>query len=133
MVYILEKDGQPLMLSIGKNMNTLKLHPEYIKAIEYTKKTLYSSEIGNDIKYIILYGSSAREDIKFHSDIDILVVFDDLFFKKRENVHIYRKIRNSFFDVEDIPEIDIKAVSLSSWLYDKTIYLDMVRKEGIAL
>lgn len=77
---------------------------------------------------IILYGSCARSEAKFASDIDLLVITDNV----DENiVRKFRLVKNSIYE-KGLPDVDLHILSIESFL-EKNTYNDNVRKDGIAV
>lgn len=56
------------------------------KAVIELKKKLQES-LGKDFKNIILYGSKARGDFNAESDIDLLVIVENLDLNKKHNIN----------------------------------------------
>lgn len=54
-------------------------------ALEYAIKYLHTSAISKHISDVILYGSVARGEERFKSDVDILIILHDDFLATYEN------------------------------------------------
>ena len=112
-------------------MSIPKLHKRYMDAIKYATKAIKESLL--PVTYTILYGSCAKGKPKYNSDVDILLVVNDIVIKDRNNIRIFRKLANELREVSDMASIDLKIISLSNWNKNNTIYLKNVHKEGIEL
>ncbi len=85
--------------------------PEEIKAILEEVKKLMANIYGNKLKGIILYGSYARHDFTEGSDIDIIILLEDM-----QNIF---EEREKYFDA--VWEIGLK--------YDVTISVPPIKDE----
>lgn len=80
-------------------------------ALEYAIKYLHISEIAKHISDVILYGSVARGEEHFNSDVDILIVLQDNFLATYENKKNIRRIVSDLADpweTLDVVEKNIK-------------------------
>lgn len=102
------------------------------KAVNELKEKLMQA-LGSKLKHMILYGSKARGDYNEDSDIDLLVVVDDL---DLETDDVISEIAN---DIELEYELIISAHTRSAKHYQEqlnnriNLFMDNVRKEGIAV
>ena len=86
------------------------------------------------VEDVILYGSCARKEQNYSSDIDLLLVLSEEF-RKNENLMIpLLKLKSQIMtdDIED-PEIDLKIVIGSDWKMNPMQYYKNVKKDGISL
>ena len=81
-------------------------------AAEYALKVIQSSCIKPYIKTIYLYGSCARGEEKYSSDVDLFL-----------------ELSESFLSAET----DLKIVVGDEWKKNKMLYYANVRKEGIQI
>lgn len=67
-------------------------------ALEYAIKYLHTSAISKHISDVILYGSVARGEERFKSDVDILIILHDDFLATYENKKNVRHIVSDLAD-----------------------------------
>jgi predicted nucleotidyltransferase len=109
------------------------LHTRYRNAIIHAANTLMSSRLSKEIKHIILYGSCARGETCYDSDVDILVVANDEAIKNADVLREFRLIRGDLADGGDVANVDIKLMARSSWDKNDSIYLNSIHREGLYL
>ena len=81
-----------------------------------------------DIEEIVLYGSCAKENTRYNSDIDIAVVFDTVSSEVRRKVLSFLSDRST----TDNPDFDANIVSSEWYKNADTVYAKAV-KRGIVL
>ena len=96
-------------------------------AIEYAISVIAASPIS--AKRIILYGSCARSDADYDSDIDIVITVAE---HTNETARQIRKLRSMIWR-DDLPEIDIHVLSEQEYEHPQTTYTKEVRKDGVML
>lgn len=101
-------------MKLRKTANVLS--QRHSNAIQYAVKNIKDSELQPYITDLILYGSCARKEQKYSSDIDLLLVLSEDFQKRKELRLSLRKLKSQVMtdDVED-PEVDLKIVIGSDW------------------
>lgn len=106
------------------------LNPEKVKAILQEFKRDIESVLHSKLVEIVLYGSYARGDYEFGSDIDILLVVNEkLTEKERDKISfIASKISLKYETV--ISCFDYPLYAFQSW---ETPFLMNVRREGIRI
>jgi predicted nucleotidyltransferase len=115
-------------------MSLLKRHQDTINLV---KKYIMNQQKSFILKGI-LYGSCARDEADYDSDVDILIVIDDAYVDKKEIKDFERKMRSdcSIFEDQDgkyYPEVDIHFVLKSSYDKEESTYLKEIRKDGIVI
>ena len=85
---------------------------------------------GSGLKYrlIILYGSCARSQARFDSDIDLFVDMDAS--EIAAQLDVIRRLRNRVLTIYN-PDIDIHFGSLET--EENNVYKNAIRRDGIAL
>ena len=117
---------------IKRKRNNLSLRHQ--NALQYAVKMVQQSVLCPYVKDLILYGSCARKEQKYSSDIDLFLVLD----KKFLNDHSLRtpmRLLKSQVTTDDIrdPEVDLKIVIGDEWETNHMQYYKNIRKEGISV
>ena len=104
----------------------------HTEALHQALQVILSSDITSSINEIILYGSAARDQLKYESDIDLLVVFNE---QLRGNNDFYRKIRKLRSDLTDLDfgyflQIDMRSSFGDTWKTSKSAYYYQIRVDG---
>jgi uncharacterized protein len=104
-----------------------------VKAVDIVKefKELLKAVHKDNLKAVILYGSMARGDFDDESDIDVLVVLNEIPDYKKEFERTFRVQRELEMKYDD--DIIISCVMAKSLDYEtkyRPLYLN-IRKEGI--
>ena len=103
-------------------------------AAEYALKVIQSSCIKPYIKTIYLYGSCARGEEKYSSDVDLFLELSESFLSRPElKKYLYLLKSEVSSDELDDAETDLKIVVGDEWKKNKMLYYANVRKEGIQL
>lgn len=103
----------------------------FFKSMQHALNTLRQSSIAPYITSVYLYGSSARGDYKYSSDIDLFVVLD-----KDVPIDIARpemfRLKGiiSPANINDVP-VDLHATIGSEWETGTSLYYKNIRKEGV--
>ena len=100
-------------------------------ALENAYNRIKESPVMEHIAEIYLYGSLARETVKWDSDIDLLIVLDEL---ERDNADLRRNIieLKGTISGDDLynPEVDIKIAFGDSWKSSKSLFYTTILDEG---
>jgi len=101
------------------------------KALQYAIDQIKQSPICPFVSELYLYGSCARNEEKFDSDVDLLLeLHDDFPVDSPLRIDLVRLRSNvSSGDIDD-PETDLKVVIGNTWKDNKMWYYRNVRKEG---
>lgn len=82
-----------------------------------------------DVNACILYGSCARSNCKYESDVDLMLVLN----KVDQNTKIiYRKLLSEL-DMDSITKVDLHICEIDNFNYTKSTYFDAIKREGIVL
>ena len=101
---------------------------------EYALKVIQSSCIKPYIKTIYLYGSCARGEEKYSSDVDLFLELSESFLSRPElKKYLYLLKSEVSSDELDDAETDLKIVVGDEWKKNKMLYYANVRKEGIQI
>ena len=103
-------------------------------AAEYALRAIQSSCIKPYIKTIYLYGSCARGEEKYSSDVDLFLELSESF-RSRPELKKYLYLLKSEVSSEELDdaETDLKIVVGDDWKRNKMLYYTNVRKEGIQI
>lgn len=103
-------------------------------ALRYAINMVQQSALKPYVKDLILYGSCARNEQKYSSDIDLLLVLDEKFLEDQTLRTPMRLLKSqvSTDDIED-PEVDLKIVVGDEWKSNHMQYFKNIRKEGISV
>lgn len=115
-------------------MNFIISSSRHQKALEYALNKAKSSPIAPFIKETILFGSCARGDFHFSSDVDLIFVLDDNFTK-------YSELKSDLFTLKgnispsdsELSDVDAKFYSESNWNNSDSFFIKNIKKDGILL
>ena len=105
---------------------TSNLLNQYVEII----KSIY----GNNLRRVILYGSYARGDYSYESDIDIMILVDI----PENDIKNYRhQLSDVTFDFNMDNDVDIKPLAKSEKLFDKWSdnypFYSNISREGVTI
>jgi len=104
----------------------LNIAPETKEFLEYIARRKYCSKI----KYIVLFGSVAREEATKYSDIDIAVISDDPLSRTELN-QLHPSINHSH-----LYKLDYRIINISAHKLETEKFLDVgyhIKREGIII
>lgn len=102
------------------------------KSIDYTLDVVNSSSFKSYISRIILYGSCARKEQSWNSDVDICVILNDCnqeVIKFNEFIH---GLKNEFMKSK-YADIDAKFVFESNFTNENSLFYKNIKKDGIVI
>lgn len=103
-------------------------------AISYALTQIKSAKIASYVKNIYLYGSSARNNQSFDSDIDLLIVLEESFHKEKNKSLFLSDLVSKLNETETyLPEIEPRFVIGDKWKIKNDTFYENVRKEGIQI
>lgn len=110
-------------------------YEKHSKTIDHIVRTLKNSDISPYIVDVLLYGSCARHQEKYGSDVDVLIIISDdaptdYAFKKEL---LYLKADLYPENEMDPAEVDSKFIPLNTWLNSSMLYYRIIRREGVSL
>ena len=105
------------------------------KALEYALEYLNHSVFKQYINNVILYGSCARGEENYRSDIDLLIEFDEKFLDVKKEMNKEFRILNSEIATNELcdPEVDAKIVIGDEWKTSGMSFFDSVKRDGISI
>lgn len=112
-----------------KKQNIYQLHSS--KSIEYAVNVIRKSSIAPFVKALYLYGSCARGEQTYGSDVDLFLELQpDFDTKKYKDDVILLKGRVSPTDI-NMAEVDLKVVVGDDWRRNQMLYYQNILKEGV--
>lgn len=123
---------------MNSNTNSNKIlnfkFKKHQRALDYALLQIKESPIFPYVKNIIVYGSCARGEEKWDSDLDLLLVTSDIV-EKNDNLRMASRLLqgNCFLPGIDEAEVDMHIINISTWTNKNTTYLNEIRKDGIKL
>ncbi len=99
------------------------------KALAYAVEVLRNSPLAQYVKELYLYGSYARGDYKYSSDIDLFLVLED---EAREYHSEIMKLKSEVTDAEDFEgvDVDLKVTFGDTWKESNQFYHKNIRRDG---
>ncbi len=110
---------------------TLPAKSLVIEPIVHQMKNIINTHYGNRLKYVILYGSYARGTFTRESDIDIMVVLNDMPSAYAE-IDVLTDLKTDLMLDNEI-FISTNPTSTQQFENDNQLFYRNVRKEGILL
>ena len=100
-------------------------------ALKKAEEKIFQSNLARYAKELYLYGSTARGEEKWDSDIDLLLVLEPDGYSSRDIKKdiIYLKGTISG-DEPDDPEVDLKVVTGDEWRTSGQTYYNNILREG---
>lgn len=115
-------------------MNFVIPSERHQKSLEYAVNKASASPIFPYIRNIVLFGSCARENFHWSSDVDLLFIMDDSFNDHTELKSDLFTLRGNISPIDsECPEVDAKFYSESNWKNQNSFFLQNARKDGIVL
>lgn len=100
-------------------------------ALQSAKQKILRSKLSLYAKELYLYGSAARGEVSWDSDIDLLLVLDPSQKNSRELKREIIYLKGSLTDEEvDAPEVDLKVVFGNGWRTSIQTYYKNIVQEG---
>ena len=120
------------MIVSGKNSPKVrKIYKERSeKAIKYARRQIEESPVAPYVSKLYLYGSCAREEQTYQSDVDLMLELKPAFDveKLRDEIILLKSRVNP--SRADMPEVDLKVVIGDGWKNENTLYFENIKREG---
>ena len=101
------------------------------RALRLEQGKIFESKLAGYIKEVYLYGSTARGQERWNSDIDLLLVLDPQVERTRELKREILYLKGSITGDElDDPEVDLKVVFGDEWKSSSQTFYRNVLQEG---
>lgn len=103
----------------------------HIRALRVAEEKIFQSKLANYVRELYLYGSMARGDIRWDSDIDLLLILEYSEHDKRALKKEILYLKGSLTE-DDInaPEVDLKVVFGDEWKTSNQTYYRNILEEG---
>lgn len=115
----------------GKALDIYK--QKSLLSIEYAITQIKQSKLAPFVQNLYLYGSCARNEQDYDSDVDLLLELSPKIDKKLyfEDMLI---LKSKVVPVDDLlPEVDLKIEIGDNWKNNSMLYYQNIRKEGIQI
>lgn len=111
-----------------------ELSNRHKNALKYALTMVRKSLLCPYVNDLILYGSCARKEQKYSSDIDLLLILNEKFLEDSTLRTPMRLLKSQVMtdNIED-PEVDLKIVIGDEWKTNHMQYYKNIRKEGISV
>ena len=101
------------------------------KAIQFALAEIKKADIGSYVQHVYLYGSCARNEQSYGSDVDLLIELDESFRTSKGKLTLISELRSRLSNHDEgLPDIEIKFVIGEQWKTDNTIFFSNVRRDG---
>lgn len=111
--------------------NTRKFYnSRSMESIRYAVNAIQTSEICKYVSAVYLYGSCARGQQKYNSDVDLLIQMDDDFDIKKYSSQVFSLKNMIMPDDLSLPEIDAKIIVGDQWKKSDDIFYKNIRRDG---
>lgn len=101
------------------------------KAVDYALSEIKKADIAPYVRQVYLYGSCARNEQSYGSDVDLLLELDEAFESVERKAAMISELRGRLSQLDDsLPEIEVKLVIGNKWKTDNTIFFTNIRKDG---
>ena len=104
------------------------------KSIQYALDVIKKSELSSYVRHVYLYGSCARNEQTYQSDVDLLIELDPAFELQDNKRNAILNLKKSLCCVNtDLPDIEVKIMIGNEWENHNSLFLKNVRKDGVDL
>ena len=110
------------------------LSERHIEAIDYAIRQIRQSPIAPCVENLILFGSCAREEARWNSDVDLCLVLRPEVKKIDGFSRIIHELKGVISD--DQPgsvETDLKVVVGDDWKTSSMLFFKNIRRDGISI
>lgn len=115
----------------GKALDIYK--QKSLLSIEYAITQIKQSKLAPFVQNLYLYGSCARNEQDYDSDVDLLLELSPNIDKKLHFEDMLM-LKSKVVPVDDLlPEVDLKIEIGDKWKNNSMLYYQNIRKEGIQI
>lgn len=100
------------------------------ESILHAKRIIINSPLCPYVSALYLFGSCARKEQRYNSDVDLLLELDPSFDEKQYHSELRKVISLATPDDDTLPEVDLKIEIGDGWKNDGTIFHKQILKEG---
>lgn len=114
--------------------NNLFKYKRHYDAFVYALRVIENSELFPFLEMVILFGSCARGEASYSSDVDLLLIFSERIESVPRYLKKYRILRSeaSVNELNDA-EVDFKLCIGNSWLTSTATIYQCIRRDGIVI
>lgn len=117
--------------------NKKKSHQLYLersrKTISYAIDQIQKSPLAPFVQNIYLYGSCARKEQKYGSDVDLFLELSPKV-NREELQHEMTLLKANVTPLDDsLPEVDLKIEIGNKWRDSSLLYYKNIKKEGMSI
>ena len=103
------------------------------KSIDYAISQIQNSPLSKYVDSLYLYGSCARREQKFGSDVDLFLVLNDKCSLEQHKSEIFA-LKGCVTPVKyDLPEVDLTVVIGNDWRQNNLGYYKNIIQDGVSL
>ena len=121
-------------MKVGNRRNLNKQNMYQLRSresVEYALNVIKNSPVAPFVKALYLYGSCARGEQNYGSDVDLFLELSPYFYTKRyKDDVILLKGKVSPVDI-NMAEVDLKVVVGDHWKKNQMLYYQNILKEGV--
>lgn len=111
---------------LDKSCSISKRH---LDAINKCVKIIKNSNIS--FKDIILFGSCAKSQSRFNSDIDLMILVNEMPFTN--NILELKNVLYEKIEIEDGIKVDLKVTTIKNFNSGENYFYNVIKKDGIIL
>lgn len=101
------------------------------RSLNHALSVLRSSDIAKCIKHVYMYGSCARQEQTYGSDVDLFVELDANTDRDHYHSELIRLRGDVSPVINNLPDVDLHFTYGEDWKKDGQIYHENIKKEGI--
>ena len=120
-------------MRVGRKDSTSQ-HNAYRKrskqALDYAVDQIRKSPLAPYVRAVYVFGSYARNEETFRSDVDLLLELDQSFDMERGRGDIVRLKSHVNPQELSLPEVDLKIVQGPGWRDSQELFYQNVRRDG---
>ena len=103
------------------------------RSMQYAITQIKNSPLSPFVRALYLYGSCARKQQTFNSDIDLFLELKKESDKEQLKNAIIQ-LKSNVIPLEmNLPEVDLKVVFGDDWKSDHSLYYQNIKREGISI
>ena len=127
-VYFMKLKNQVVLRNLNGLNKSCQLLPKHYEIIKLCMSLINQLE---DFKFnkVILYGSCARGDARFGSDVDLCIVTNH----KSSLAEVLNFKTYIYKNLPDCAEVDIKFIDEVEYSTSNTLFINDIRKDGVIL
>lgn len=111
-----------------------KISVRHEKAIDYALNQIKSSALCPYVKNVILFGSCARNEQKWKSDLDLCMILSPSVREKQNFKKALYMLKGSISDTDvSSVEVDLKVLVGDEWEKNDALFYKNIRKDGISI